>query len=219
MTSSNEEFMVNNLIARFRNLYPKAVAAGKDKNLVGRFLEQLTGWAVVYLGLCDYDGAVKQGDRGIDVKIIDDSFEEPLLIAIECMNGKYDYTEPYFENLKKRMAKAYSENHIPLIVCVDRKVNFKRFKGTFGVVVYYIELGKQYHPNNTKYEDYLALKSKLKNKFNKIAKAERPEEMAQREFLTYYEHEILSDGELKAFEKSEEEEIDNLLNRLEKDSE
>ena len=102
-------------------------------------------------------------------------------------------------------------------MCVDKKINFQRFKGTFGFTVYYVELGKQYHPSTTTYQDYLSLKSKLKDKINEIAKAERPEEMAEREFLII-ERIVLSDEELKAFEKWEEEETDRVL-KLEEHSE
>ncbi len=218
MTSSDEAYKTNKIIALFRNRYPKAVAASKDKNLIGRFLEGLTTWALANIGLGAHGGAVKEGDRGIDIKVMDESFEEPLLIAVECMNGKYDYTEPYFENLKNRLAEACAKNHIPLIVCVNKKTNFQRLKGTFGFQVYYVELGKQYHPNTTKYQDYLALKSKLRDKINDIARAERPEEMAEREFLIE-EHIVISEEELKALEKWEEEETDRILKNLEECSE
>ena len=214
MIYSNEESQISKLIARFQNLYPKAVSVGKDKNLIGRFLERLATRALVYIGLLDYDGAVKEGDRGIDIKLLDDSFSEPLLIAVECMNGRFDYTETYFETFKNRLAKAVQEKHVPLVVCVNKKTNFQRLQGSFGFKVYYIELGKQYHPNTTNYQDYLALKSKLKDRINDIAKAERPEEMAEREFQIK-ERMVLTEDELKAFEKWEEEEADRLLKKLE----
>jgi len=64
---------------------------------------------------------------------------------------------------------------------VNRKKNFQRFKGSFSCKVRYIELGKQYHPNTTTYKDYLKLKNLLEDTVNKIAKSERPEEMADGE--------------------------------------
>jgi hypothetical protein len=200
MTPSSEELQIKRLIARFKKLYPKAQTKGKDKNLVGNFLERLVAWAFIHMGLLDYDGAVKQGERGIDIKVMDDSFSEPLLIAVECMNGTRDYTEKYFGYFKARLAIASQEHHVPLIICVDKKTNFQRFKGNFSFPVYFVELGKQYHPSKTRYKDYLALKSKLKDRINDIAQAERPDDIAEREFQVK-ERMILTEDELKAYEE------------------
>jgi hypothetical protein len=212
MTSSEEESRIKETIKRFKSQYPSAVAKSKDKNLIGFFLERLTSLASNFMGVIDYDGTTKPGDRGVDIKLMDNSFSEPLLIAVECMNGTRDYTEIYLGNLKARLAKATQEHHAPLIICVDKKTNFRRFKGSFPFKVYFIELGKQYHPNTTTYEDYLTLKSKLQDKISDIARTERDEEMAERDFEAYERNR--TEEAQKAFEQWEQEENDRLLERL-----
>jgi Skp family chaperone for outer membrane proteins len=213
MTSSEEESRIKDTIKRFKSQYPSAVAKGKDKNLIGFFLERLTSLASNFMGIIDYDGTTKPGDRGVDIKLMDESFQEPLLIAVECMNGRHDYTDIYLGNLKARLATAIQEHHVPLIICVNKKTNFQRFKGPFPFKAYFIELRKQYHPNTTKYKDYLTLKSKLRDTINDIARAEKPEEMAERDFEAY-ERERTEEAQ-KAFEQWEQEENDRLLERIE----
>ena len=203
----SEEERVKKLIALFKKRYPRAVALKKDKNLVGKFLEVLVDIALCYSGYLVYKIPGREGDKGIDIKLIDDSFAEPLCFAIECMNGRYDYTEKYFDYLKKRISNACFENHNPIIICVDRKKNFERFKGSFACKVYFVELGKQYHPKSTTYSDYLKLKEKLKDIINKIARTKRPEEMAGREYLKEYE---TPEELIKAWEEAENEELERI---------
>lgn len=179
MTNLNEEQRVKQIIKHYKNKYPRAVATKQDKNLIGGFLETLTRQAFSNNGLKVVDWAVGKGDRGIDAKVIVDSFNAPLLLAIECMNGRFDYTPKYFDALKNRLKQASKSNWFPIIICVDKKANFSRFTGNFSCNVEFIELGKQFHPNKTSYSDYEVLKEKVLKTFNKIAWAERPEEMQE----------------------------------------
>ncbi len=82
----------------------------------------------------------------------------------------------------------------------NRKKNFQRFKGSFSCKVRYIELGKQYHPNTIKYQDYLGLKKLLEDTIIQIDEEERPAEMAEHK-LKKQEEEELEDEEKALDEK------------------
>jgi len=202
MLSLTEKQRVKKLIDYFKKRYPKAVKDKKDRNLLGRFLEVLTHVALNYAGYYVYDFTATAGDRGIDLKLLDDRFFNPVCFAIECMNGNYDYTETYFKYLKHRITDAYSEQHNPIIICVNRKKNFERFKGKFVCNVDFIELGKQYHPNTTTFKDYLRLKKQLTDTIEKIVESERPEEIEELKE---------QEAEAQAMEKWDEEDSERWL--------
>jgi len=207
MSHLTEEQRIKKIIKVFKNKYPRAVALKKDKNLIGKILEDLTHQAFSQNGLKVVNWAVSDGDRGIDITVMVDCFTRPLFLAVECMNGKYDYTPIYLGRLKKRLAKAYSKQQFPLIICVDKKVNFKRLTRKFAFNVEFIELGKQFHPNTTTYTDYERLKKQVWDTINKIVLAERPEEMAETQELEEEKKalEDIDDKKLKKHENSEDE--------------
>lgn len=151
------------------------MASGTDKDLIGAFLEVLVRQALAGMGFWITEYPMKPGDRGVDAKAFDPSYDDPLFFVIECMNGRFDYPTTYFPYLQRRIASAWSENHNPVIVCVSKATNFKNFKGTFTCPMEYVELGKQYHPNTTVYADYLVLKGKLKKATDLVALREREE--------------------------------------------
>jgi len=74
MSHLTEEQRIKKIIKTFKNRYPRAVALKKDKNLLGQILEALTFQAFSYNGLKVVDWSVTEGDRGIDVTVMDDSF-------------------------------------------------------------------------------------------------------------------------------------------------
>lgn len=213
MSNLTEEQRIKKIIKAFKNRYPRAVTLGKDKNLVGEFLEVLTRQAFSYNGLKIVDWASQPGDRGIDATVMCDSFFRPLFLAIECMNGRYDYTPKYFKHLKTRISQACSKQQYPLIICVDKKKNFQRFHGKFACNVEFIELGKQFHPNTTTFTDYEMLKKQVWGTINKIAWAERPQEMAEWKQRKHEKQhlgeekkalEALDENRLKEIEQSED---------------
>ena len=129
------------------------------------------------------------------------------------MNGRFDYTPKYLKYLKTRIAQAYSKQQCPIIICVNRKKNFKRFTGKFACNVEFIELGKQFHPNTTTYTDYEKLKKHLEDTINKIARRERPQEMAEWKQRKHKEQEpreekkaleAMDEKRLKEMEQSED---------------
>ena len=210
MASLNEKQRVKKLIKLYRNRYPKAVANNKDKNLLGEFLETMARQALTNAGMKVVDWAATAGDRGIDATVMRDDFFRPLFLAIECMNGRFDYTEKYFEYLESRIARECSEQHYPVIICVNQKKNFQRFKGSFACKVRIVELGKQYHPNTITYKDYLQLKKLLKDTVIQIDKEERPEEMAEHKLKKQEEEEL--EEEKKALEALDEKRLEETEN-------
>jgi len=213
MASLNEKQRVKKLIKLYQNRYPKAVANSKDKNLLGEFLETIARQAITNAGMKVVDCAARAGDRGIDATVMRDDFFRPLFLAIECMNGRYDYTEKYFKNLKDRIAQACSKQQYPIVICVDKNKNFQRFKGPFACNVEFVELGKQYHPNTATYKHYLRLKKPLEATMRKIVKPERPEEIAEWKQKKREEKELeeekkaleaLDEKRLKEMEQSED---------------
>ena len=202
MSNLTEEQRIKEIIQACKNRYPKAVANRKDKNLLGKFLEDLTRQALSHIGLMVYEWPIKEGDRGIDAKVVDDSFLSPLLFAIECMNGRFDYNDDYFKYLKGRIERACREQHHAIIVCVNKKINFARFKGTFACNAKFVELGKQYHPNTTTYVDYLRLKNLLDDTIEKIKGSERSEEMAERKYKKREKQDL--EDEVKALQALDE---------------
>lgn len=199
-----EEQTVNAIVGYFKSRYPRAKAIRKENNLVGRFLEALTVQALAGISFWVYEWA-SEGKRGIDAKSYDESYDPPLFFAIECMNGRFDYTERYFQYLQRRIDWACSNDLNPIIVCVDKATNFARFKGQFKCDVEYVELGKQLHPLTATYSDYLDLKNKLREASDHIALRERTEEASERQ-VRKMEDRKMKEAE-EAMEKLDEEEL------------